>query len=77
MSVTAGGPVSPRGHMKSSSTVDFGWFVAFKSIKIFRVKIIWNCNFVGLNLLHHPFWNQLVLARFELHFSSFENTFFG
>ena len=29
VSVTAGGPVSPRGHMKPSSTVDFGWFVAF------------------------------------------------
>ena len=24
VSVTAGGPVSPRGHMKPSSTVDFG-----------------------------------------------------
>ena len=27
--VTAGGPVSPRGHMQPSSTVDFGSFVAF------------------------------------------------
>ena len=27
VSVTAGGPVSPRGHTKPSSTVDFGWFV--------------------------------------------------
>ena len=27
-------------HMKPSSTVDFGWFVAFESIKIVRVKIV-------------------------------------
>ena len=33
--------------------------VPFESIKIFRVKIDWNCNFVGL--LHHPF---LTLACF-------------
>ena len=44
VSVTAGGPESPRGHMSPSSTVDFGWFVAFESIKIFRVKIDLNCN---------------------------------
>ena len=42
------------GHMLPSSTVDFGWFVAFESIKIFSIKIDRNCNFVGL--LHHPFW---------------------
>ena len=35
------------------STVDFGWLVGFESIYIFRDKIVWNCNFVGL--LHHPF----------------------
>ena len=58
VSVTAGGPESPRGHMYPSSTVDFGWFVAFESIKIFGVEIDWNRNFVGL--LHHPFWLQLV-----------------
>ena len=23
------------------------WIFAFESIKIFRVKIDWNCNFVG------------------------------
>ena len=34
-------------------TVDFGWFVAFESIKIYRNKTNWNCNFEGL--LHHPF----------------------
>ena len=61
VSVTAGGSVSPRGHMYPSSTVDFGWFVVFESINICRVKIVWNCNFVGL--LHHPFWLQLDLAR--------------
>ena len=70
VSVTAGGPVSPRGHIQPSSTVDFGWFVAFESIKIFRVKIVWNCNFVGL--LHHPFWRQLVSARLGHLFSTFE-----
>ena len=44
VSVTAGGPRSPRGHMQPSSTVDFGWFVVFESIKIFRIKIDWKCN---------------------------------
>ena len=51
VSVTAGGPESPRVHMKPSSTVDIGRFVAFDSIKIFHVKIARNCNFVSL-LLH-------------------------
>ena len=32
VSVTAGGPDSPRGHMYPSSTVDLGCFVAFESI---------------------------------------------
>ena len=31
-----------------------------ESIKILRVKIDWNCNFVGL--LHHPFWLKLDFA---------------
>ena len=30
VSVTAGGPVSPRGHMLPSPADDFGWFVAFR-----------------------------------------------
>ena len=30
VSVTAGGPESPWGHMQPSSTVDFSWFVAFR-----------------------------------------------
>ena len=54
VSVTAGRPRSPRGHMYPSFTVDFGWFVAFESIRIVRVKIDWNCHFVGL--LHRPIW---------------------
>ena len=29
VSVNVGGLVSPRGHMLPSSTVDFGWFLAF------------------------------------------------
>ena len=56
---------SPRGHMKASHTVVFAWFVAFESIKIFRVKIDWNCNSVGL--LHHPF----SLQHLGNHFSTF------
>ena len=32
-------------HRKVSSTIYFGWLVAFESIKIVRVKIDWNCNF--------------------------------
>ena len=50
-----------------------GWFVAFESIKIVRVKIVRNCNFVGL--LNHPFLLQLVLARLGHIFSCFETTF--
>ena len=34
--------------------------VEFESIIIFRIKIDWNCNFVGL--LHYPFWLKLDLA---------------
>ena len=68
--VTAGGPENPRGHMQSRSTVDFAWFVAFESIKIFCVKIDWTYNFVGL--LRHPFWLLLVSALFEHRFSFFE-----
>ena len=34
--------------------------------KIFRIKIDWNCNFVGL--LHHPFWLQLVMTLSGNHF---------
>ena len=68
VSVTAGGPVSPRGHMQPSSTVDFGRFVAFGEHQNFSVfKIDRNCNFVGL--LHHPFWHLLVITfqLFKLH----------
>ena len=55
VSVTAGGPGSPWGHMQPSSTVDFSWFVAFWEHQLFRVfKIHSNCNFVGL--LHHPLY---------------------
>ena len=70
VSVSAGGPRSTRGHMLPSSTVDSGWFVAFESIKIFRVKIDWNCNFVGisfgLSLIWH-FWG-ITFQLFELLF---------
>ena len=48
VSVTVGGPESPRGHMKPSSTVDFDWFEAYECINIFWAKIDLNCNFVGL-----------------------------
>ena len=45
VSVTAGGPVSPRGHTQPSSTVDFGWFVAFREHQIFlkfiEIVILW------------------------------------
>ena len=37
-----------------------------RAFKFFRVKIDWNCNFVGL--LHHPFWLHLVLALSGNHF---------
>ena len=74
VSVTASGPVTPLGHMKPRSTVDFCWFVVFESIKLFRVTVlVWNCNFVGW--LHHPFWLQLVLARFGTSLFNFKNTF--
>ena len=43
MSVTACGTVSPRGHMSPSSTVDFGWFVAFgehQNFSVFKIELI-------------------------------------
>ena len=43
--------------MQPDSTVDLGWFVAFESIKIVRVKIDWTCNFDGLL---HPFSLSLI-----------------
>ena len=73
--VTDGGPRSPRGHMFPGSTVDFGWFVAFESIKISRVKIDKNYNFVGL--LHHPFWLKLLSVLFGIIFWTFSTSFFG
>ena len=76
VSVTAGGPVSPRGHMKPSSTVDFDWFVVFESIKIFRMKlteivILWVYYTVpfGFSLFWHSrvnifyFWNHFIWRR--------------
>ena len=47
VSVTAGGPRSPLGHMKPSSTVDFGWYVAFGEhqnfpcFKLIEIVILW------------------------------------
>ena len=71
VSVTAGGPRSPRGHMWPSSAVDFGWVVAFWEHQIFRVfKMYSNCDFVGL--LHHPFWLYLVLALLGIPFQHFK-----
>ena len=58
VSVTAGGPVSPRGHMLSSSSVDFGWFVAFGEhqnfpcLKLIEI-VIWGFIPVGFSLFLH------------------------
>ena len=49
------------------STFDFGNSNGGDT-SCFRVKIVRNCNFVGL--LHHPFWLQLVLARLGYLFST-------
>ena len=46
----------PRKHKKT--WLSYFGFHKNICIKILRVKIAWNCNFVGL--LHHPFWLQLV-----------------
>ena len=65
MSVTAGGPVSPRGHMILNSTVDFGWFVAFWEHKIFHVEIDWNGNiwrFITPSLLVSACFGSLVTS---------------
>ena len=71
VSVTAGWPRSPRGHMKPSSKVDFAWFVAFSEHRIFRVfKVHSNCDFWGW--LQHPFWLCLVLALLVIHFQLFK-----
>ena len=47
VSLTAVGPRSPQGHMKPSSTVDFGWFVVFGEhqnfpcLKLIEIVILW------------------------------------
>ena len=68
VSVTAGGPVTsvPRAHV-AKFYGRLRLIRSFESIKIFRVKIDWNCNFVGL--LHHPFWLQLVLVLLGIIFN--------
>ena len=61
VSVTAGGPASPRGHMKPSSTVVFGWFVAFWEHQIFaftkliEIVILWVYYTIpfGVSLIWH------------------------
>ena len=53
VSITAGGPKCPRGHMYTNSLFNFGYFVTFESIKHIVLRIYGNYNFVGL--LHHPF----------------------
>ena len=42
VSATASGPESPWGHMESSSTVDFGWLVAFwEHHHLTEIVILW------------------------------------
>ena len=47
MSVTAGGPESPRGHMWPTSSVDFNWSIAFcralkfSALKLIKIFILW------------------------------------
>ena len=60
----------PCSQVLQSTLVDL-WY--FESIIIFRVKIDWNCNVVGL--LHHHLWLQLVLALLGHHFPTSEATF--
>ena len=70
---TAGGPVSPRGHMKPSSTVDFGWMVAFGEhqnfpcLKLIEIVILWVYYTI-------PFGFSLFLALFGHYFSTFYTT---
>ena len=51
------------------------WLIrsVFESIKILRVKIDWNSNFVGL--LHYHFWLQLIKTLLGQHFPTFWNYF--
>ena len=71
VSATAGRPKSPRGHIYPSSTVDFGWFVAFEEHKIFRVL-----NFIETVILWIyytiPFGFYIVLALFGITFHLFK-----
>ena len=62
------GQESTRGHIcsqeqdKSSSKVDFSWFVAFWEHQIFRIKLI---EIIILWVfLQHPFWLQPVFGTF-------------
>ena len=73
VNVTAGGPVSPRGHNVAKF---YGQLRLIRSVwrasKFSVFKIDWNCNFVGL--LHQPFWLQFVLPLFSHYFSIFYTT---
>ena len=73
VSVTAGAPVNPRGHMKPSPTVDFGWFVENITFSVF--KIDWNCNCVGFfstSLLASAYFDTFLSLLFN-----FLNYMFG
>ena len=50
------------------------WLIrsVWRASKLSVFKIDWNCRFV--DLLHHPFWLQLVLALFGHYFSTFYAT---
>ena len=70
VSVTAGGPVSPWGHMKPSSTVDFGRFVAFGEHKTFPcLKLIEIVILLVYYTIHFGF--SLFFALFGHFFSIF------
>ena len=49
VSVTAGEPEFPWGHMLPSSTFDFSWFVSFWEHQNFLCWNYWNCTFVDLS----------------------------
>ena len=72
VSVTAGGPESPRGHMWPSSTVDFGWFVVFWEHQIFPYRNwlkLYFCGFTTPSLLPSDcFWHfwDIILQLLKL-----------
>ena len=68
VSVTAGGPESPQGHIQPISTVDFSWFVAFREHQHFPCWNLLKLYFLGVyspSLLVSVYIGTFVISLFN------------